>query len=1174
MDRMARRAGLPSDFRVFLAAAATLGALSAALPGAGPLPAAARPMHPAAVPRSLVVAADDRPAGETARTGRLSLYDASDFPPSFQAEGTVRKEPTESDSATTYTDIAAADNVIVAAAQDGGWHLFEIVGDGTLAWRSTSRAGPLVDGRAADALSVALVGGAGDDLYAFVGWEGVPPVGGADIGSSGGFDIYRVAPRTVTRVNRIGDLAAVSAFAVQGDRLLAATATCGGFTGGCTQTLLVYDIASPTQPRLIGEGLITDDFLSFGSPRDVAIGGTFALVADGFDVHLVSIGTLNGDPSPFVTRETPGEAMAVAVAEDRFYIADGSNGFISGDIRGLLRGTQPLGAGLTPGRTDARAAVVGDAVDAAVDEWTNRAYVAMAGGGVAVYDVAQRTPVWEHSFTLQGYAHAVAVFPYTVRPPCTDDARLVTGNRAAVAAGARFQVAPVLINTGTCTWTAADGYHLAHVDGDRLGAAARVDIAPGVSHPPGQGQNFVLTMTAPGFGGRVVSRWQMRSGAGAFGPLVDVIVDVEALTPTPSRTPTSTPTPAPRANPPELGRKDDLVAYLERPGVQVLGMTVPPAWRPYAPQFGYDEDEMKVWLARFRAEGYSERDLRLLRRAVAAEEAIRSYYDQSARLSDTSAGAAARLVMSLDGARRVVSALERAARASSLPFAGTVAKAMEETQRILVDAMVDILDAAVDLTVPDTGAFPMAGALKLGYSALLDIFANTPDSQVKDRILEAGIHLGIDLFAMNTYVLGTRGAVDQTTDHVAAGTLEGDDATAARRVADTIQATELATGTAIESAKQEMRFADIVSMTSGVATLVALATGAGSNPLSMVATITAQITKVVELVTLGHVAFAPMKLVVDRGRALPQTAGLAFQPRLAAGAPGRGAGADAALAVRLQAMGGMGAAPARASSDDAVMQADLADYGSTVRKLDAALARGDRAALGALVDELAEADGALMATLSEQRGPAIAAVRESGAATGTHAEVGRELAEMALVHHSARLDLQWDLVRVLLAPDAAAVRDARAATGVAQSTAAAYADAVRRARDATTGVPIPAYLIVAGARYPSGRAGPGEVFSFEVVLRNVGGGTALDTRAGLKTSDSLRLLSSPNVSVGSVPVGGEATLTLRLRSNGEDGGFVALTVTDRSGRVMLARVPVALRGSEAVTTYLPNVTRE
>lgn len=617
------------------------------------------------------------------------------------------------------------------------------------------------------------------------------------------------------------------------------------------------------------------------------------------------------------------------------------------------------------------------------------------------------------------------------------------------------------------------------------------------------------------------------------------------------------------------------MAYLERPGVQVLGMTVPPSWRPYVPQFGYDEDEMKVWLARFRAEGYSERDLRLLRRAIAAEDAIRSYYDQSVQLGDTSAGAAARLVMSLDGTRRVVSALERAARASSLPFAGTVAKAMEEAQRILIDAMVDILDAAVDLTVPDTGAFPMAGALKLGYAALLDIFANTPDSQVKDRILEAGIHLGIDLFAMNTYVLGTRGAVDQTTDHVAAGTLEGDDATAVRRVADTVQATELATGTAIETAKQEMRFADIVSMTSGVASLVALATGAGSNPLSMVATITAQVTKVVELVTLGHVAFAPMKMVVDRGRAIPQTAGLAFQPRLAAGgAAGPGAGVDAAAAAGLRAMGGMGGAPARTSDEDAVLQTDLAVYGSTVRLLDAALARGDRTALDTLVDTLADADGALMATLSEQRGPAIAAVRESGAGAGAHAEMGRELAEMALVHHSARLDLQWDLVQVLLAPDAAAVRDARAATGVAQSTAAAYADAVRRARDATTGMPIPAYLIVAGTRYPTGPAAPGEVFTLEVVLRNVGGGTALDTRAGLKTSASLRLLSAPNVSVGSVPVGAEAVLTLRLRSNGDDGGFVALTVTDRSGRVMLARVPVALRGSEAMTTYLPSVTRE
>lgn len=1171
MSTIACRVDLPRAIRTPVATAALLGALAAAMGGAAPIPASARPAHPAGVPMSLVVAADDRPSGETARTGLLSLYNVSAFPPVFQADGTVRKEPSETDSPTTYTDVAAADNVIVAASQDGGWHLFEIVGDGTLAWRSTSRAGPLVDGRAADARSTALVGGAGDDLYAYVGWEGVPPFG-ADISSEGGIDVYRVAPRSVTRVNRIADLAAVTAFAVQGDRLLAATAACGGFTGGCTQTLLVYDIASPAQPRRVGEGLITDDFLSFGSPRSVAIGGTFALVADGFDVHLVSIGTLNGDPTPFVTRETPGEAMAVAVAEDRFYIADGSNGFISGDIRGLASGPLAWVARRGSRQADAPAATSGDAVDVAVDPWTNRAYVATAGARIDVYDVGQRTPVWEHAFVADDFGHAVAVFPYTVKPPCTDDARLVTGNRATVTAGARFQVAPVLINTGTCTWSAADGHHLAHVGGDRLGAAARVDVAAGASHPPGQGQSFVLSMTAPGTGGRVVSRWQMRSDAGAFGPLVDVIVDVEAVTPTPSHTPTRTPTPTPTAapippaNPPELGRKDALVGYLERPGVQVLGMTVPAPWRPYVPQVGYDEDEMQTWLARFRAQGYSERDLRLLRRAIAAEEAIRSYYDQSVQLSDTSAGAAARLVMSLDGTVRVVSALERAARASRLPLAGTTAQAMAEARRILTDAMVDMFDATIDLTVPDTGTFPMAGSLKLAYAALLDIFANTPDSQVKARIEEAGIHLGIDLFAMNTYVLGTQGAVDQTTDNVQAGRLEGDDATAARRVADTIQATELATGTAIETAKQEMRFADIVGMTSGVATLVALATGAGSNPLSMVATITAQVTKVVELITLGHVAYQPMKLVVDRGRAIPQTAGLAFAPRLAAGAP-------AATGPKPWANGDRAAAPARTSAEDAVLDDDLAAYRSTVGRLDAALARGDTAAVGRLIDELAVADRALVGTLGEQRGPAIAAVRETGASAGAHAEVGRELAEMALVHHSARLDMQWDLVRVLLAPDAAAMRDARAATGVAQSTASAYADTVRRARDATAGVPIPAYLVVAGMRYPAGPARPGEVFDFEVVLRNVGGGTALDTRATVKASPSLRLLSGAYASIGSVPVGADAAVALRLRSNGEDGGFVTLTVTERSGRVMVVRVPVTLRGSGAAV-YLPKAEQE
>jgi len=524
-------------------------ALGSILAGVSSMPPAALVANADTLPLSLVVASDPSGRFERSRSGRVTMYGVDTLPPERQAEGTGEKQSSEFAEGTAFVDVDARGNVIVAAAQHAGMHLFEVVGDGTLVRRSVTRAGTLFGDEPASVVSTALVEGPAGDLYAFVGWA--HNVASFDGGATwGGFDVYRVSPRTVTRVYRTPDteFGEVRAFAVRGNRLVA---TMNYFSSAildtkCARDLLVYDISSPPQPRLVGRGPIArGGACDVSPPVHVSLAGTFALVADGNDVHLVSVGGLGGNPTPFGTRETPGEAMATAVAADRFYIADGSNGLIAGDIRGLVANRA---AALVERDSDAPQDLVGDAIDVAIDERTNLAYVASEGRGVEIHDVSQRTPAWEMTLTMSGFAHAVALFPFTVEPPCTDDARLVTGNRATVRAGTRFDVAPVLINAGTCTWTADRGYHLAHVDGDRLGARARIDLAPGASHPPGQGQNFVLTMTAPASPGRVISRWQMRRDSGAFGPVIDVIVDVEAPSPTPTLAPTSTRVPS--ATPP------------------------------------------------------------------------------------------------------------------------------------------------------------------------------------------------------------------------------------------------------------------------------------------------------------------------------------------------------------------------------------------------------------------------------------------------------------------------------------------------------------------------------------------------------------------------------------------------------------------------------------------------
>ncbi len=116
-------------------------------------------------------------------------------------------------------------------------------------------------------------------------------------------------------------------------------------------------------------------------------------------------------------------------------------------------------------------------------------------------------------------------------PPATSDgARFVTqtvngvrdpaGGPVAVAPGARFDYAVTFENTGSATWTAAAGHHVATRmpdDHARFGAS-RIELDPADAIAPGASKTYAATLVAPGLAGTYVLRWQSRRGAaGWFG---------------------------------------------------------------------------------------------------------------------------------------------------------------------------------------------------------------------------------------------------------------------------------------------------------------------------------------------------------------------------------------------------------------------------------------------------------------------------------------------------------------------------------------------------------------------------------------------------------------------------------------------------------------------------------
>jgi hypothetical protein len=153
-----------------------------------------------------------------------------------------------------------------------------------------------------------------------------------------------------------------------------------------------------------------------------------------------------------------------------------------------------------------------------------------------------------------------ALPPPTAAPACTDQASFVADvtvpNDTVVSPGQVFIKTWRLRNSGTCIWT--EDYALVFAHGDAMGASAAVPLPYAVA--PGSAADLSVTLVAPAGSGTYAGHWQLRNAAGSpFGIaesadgtfLVQIVVQVPVVAPTP--TPISsvppTPTPTPPAPP-------------------------------------------------------------------------------------------------------------------------------------------------------------------------------------------------------------------------------------------------------------------------------------------------------------------------------------------------------------------------------------------------------------------------------------------------------------------------------------------------------------------------------------------------------------------------------------------------------------------------------------------------
>jgi YD repeat-containing protein len=145
---------------------------------------------------------------------------------------------------------------------------------------------------------------------------------------------------------------------------------------------------------------------------------------------------------------------------------------------------------------------------------------------------------------VQGSQSFGALTPNVSIPVETANANFISQSvPASMTAGQSYPVSIVLQNTGTSTWSAADGYQLTSQNpaGNTIWGLSSMPL--GASVAPGQQYTFAATVTAPSTAGTKNFQWQMTASGIAFGTATPNVAVTDTLPPAPTVTVTRMPSP-------------------------------------------------------------------------------------------------------------------------------------------------------------------------------------------------------------------------------------------------------------------------------------------------------------------------------------------------------------------------------------------------------------------------------------------------------------------------------------------------------------------------------------------------------------------------------------------------------------------------------------------------------
>jgi MYXO-CTERM domain-containing protein len=135
-----------------------------------------------------------------------------------------------------------------------------------------------------------------------------------------------------------------------------------------------------------------------------------------------------------------------------------------------------------------------------------------------------------HKVRAAGFADAYIHHESGPPPVGTDNAKFVSEtipDGTKLSAGETFTKRWTMKNSGTSTWTKAEGYSWKYISGEQFGAAAQTDLTASASVGPSGSYDWDVPMTAPSSQGTYKGYWQMsHDGKGVFGEKVWVEIVV------------------------------------------------------------------------------------------------------------------------------------------------------------------------------------------------------------------------------------------------------------------------------------------------------------------------------------------------------------------------------------------------------------------------------------------------------------------------------------------------------------------------------------------------------------------------------------------------------------------------------------------------------------------------